>query len=80
MPIQFSETTISDHMSMPPISDERLRTVCKIGQREACCRYITCGQDGFQCAKGAELAAEINRRVEAGRMVARGDNCPGLKH
>lgn len=65
------------------IPEDHLETVCRIGQRAACCRYIvrelaTTGP--YECAKHVQVLREqIDRRHAAGSMVARGDNCEGLK-
>lgn len=58
-------------------TSEYQREVCKIGQGAACCRYLTAGAGGFECAKRGSLSLrlEIDSRVE--RMTAQGDNCDG---
>ena len=58
---------------------EWIRTVCKIGQGHECCRYLTCGPGGFDCAKHTELRAHLDFRVFCENITARGDNCPGLE-
>lgn len=61
------------------IDGEKLQTVCKMGQGYACCRYITAGGGGIECAKLIpELKAQIDHRVAVGAFVARGDNCEGV--
>lgn len=52
-----------------------IKSVCKIGQREKCCRYLIMGQDGFECAKETSLKTTIDLRVNT--MNAQGDNCVG---
>jgi hypothetical protein len=54
--------------------DYRLR-VCKIGQGALCCRYLTAGAGGFECAKRTSLRFTIDGRI--GSMNAKGDNCGG---
>jgi len=55
-----------------------LMTICRIGQREACCRYIIGDASGQHCAKlTPHLKGAIDYRVEQNSMVARGDNCIG---
>ena len=57
------------------MDDKILKDICKMGQGADCCRYITVGPDGFECAKGTTLQATLDQRV--GIMVAKGDNCDG---
>ena len=59
------------------ISEEQWKTVCKPGTRE-CCRFLTCGAGGFECAKLTELRTLLDFRVSQGQMNATGDNCEGL--
>jgi hypothetical protein len=58
---------------------DEVLNVCKMGQGEACCRYLVCGSKGFECAKHGEFMDYLDGRVKAGTMVARGDNCEGKK-
>lgn len=55
-----------------------VEAICLIGKGSACCRYLTMGAGGFECAKHTNLRDTIDRRVEAGSFTARGDNCKGL--
>lgn len=59
------------------IPKETLKNVCKIGQGKDCCRYITCGPNGFECEKHTSLKKTLDNSVS--HMVAKGDNCEGLK-
>ncbi len=53
-----------------------IKEVCKIGQGKDCCRYLTMGPNGFECAKlNLGLMLTIDARVES--MNAKGDNCEG---
>ena len=61
------------------VGDDHARTVCKIGQGAACCRYLTVGAHGFECEKHSRLARILDARVLVGAMVSRGDNCKGIK-
>ena len=63
-------------MAKNSIPSEMLKNTCKIGQGEACCRYITCSQNGFECEKKSALKGVIDSRVLY--MTAKGDNCEGL--
>jgi len=58
------------------IDKERMKEICKIGQRANCCRYLTVDGEGFKCAKNTSWARVIDERVTA--MTAKGDNCEGL--
>jgi len=60
------------------MDDQKIKEVCKLGQKEATCRYLMAGPAGFECAKNTKIArALIDARVEAGDFVAQGDNCDG---
>lgn len=59
------------------ISQIHLNQVCKIGQENECCRYLTVGPQGFQCERHTELRMALDAKVNAGEMVAQGDNCEG---
>lgn len=61
------------------IDEECARSVCKIGQGAACCRYLLLGPLGWNCAKGTTLRRHLDEAVAMRRMVARGDNCEGRK-
>lgn len=65
-------------VDIPPPTDAEVKSLCKIGQGDACCRYLTMGSDGWGCAKlSRELRKQIDERVTAGTMNAKGDNCSG---
>lgn len=61
------------------IDKDTLKNICKIGQNEKCCRYLLCGSNGFECGKHSELKEALDNRVNLNLMVAKGDNCKGLK-
>lgn len=62
------------------IDDTRVRDICKIGQGAECCRFLVGGSQGFECAKHIpSLASHLNMRVLIEDIVARGNNCDGLK-
>jgi hypothetical protein len=56
---------------------DHIKNVCKIGQGNACCRYLTVAPNGWNCEKHSSLKALLDRRVEADTIVAQGDNCEG---
>jgi len=60
-----------------PVDDAHAKTVCKIGQGAACCRYLAMGGNGWSCEKGSNLRYHLDARVAQGTMNARGDNCDG---
>lgn len=57
------------------IADEKLKSVCLLGQGDKTCAFVTCGADGFECAKGTFVESIIRRRLAEGTMRAQGDNC-----
>jgi hypothetical protein len=63
---------------MKSIPKEHLKSICKIGQKGDCCRYIVVDPEiGFACAKLDLLSVAINKNLP--NMVAKSDNCEGLK-
>jgi hypothetical protein len=60
------------------IPESHLKEVCKIGQGNECCRYITVGHMGIQCAKHTGLRRVLDAKVKAGEILAIADNCEGL--
>ena len=55
-----------------------LKEVCKIGQGAQCCKFLTSGPKGFQCAKmDPALATEIAATWHLTQHTAQGDNCKG---
>lgn len=57
---------------------EYIKDVCKFGQGHDCCRYLTCGPNGFECEKLGALKGVIDSRVQY--MTAQADNCEGVKN
>lgn len=53
------------------------KEVCKMGQKQDCCRYLAMSVGGYSCEKHSLLKSYIDRRVMNGGMGARGDNCEG---
>lgn len=57
-----------------------LKEVCKIGQAAECCRYVTCGPNGFECGKlDPRMRFTLDYRVLMEQMTAQGDNCEGVE-
>jgi hypothetical protein len=63
--------------SFDPPDDKWAKQVCKVGQGQDCCRYITMAPDGFSCAKHTGLRGLLDLRAERKAIIARGDNCLG---
>jgi hypothetical protein len=58
---------------------ERVNNICRIGQREKCCRYLGAGAQGFECFKHQpDLKRQVDWRAAHGTMTARADNCEGV--
>lgn len=53
---------------------DHVKNVCKIGRGADCCKYLTVGSNGFECAKLTSLKLAIDRRDN---MNAKSDNCEG---
>ena len=64
---------------MKAVPDGHAHRVCRIGQGNACCRYLVVGSGGFECAKFSSLRQTLDNRVAAGSITAIGDNCDGNK-
>jgi hypothetical protein len=62
------------------ISDNKLRSVCLIGQGDKTCAFLGCGANGFECLKGTGAERFIRQRLANGTIGARGDNCEGNKN
>jgi hypothetical protein len=54
-----------------------IKNVCKIGQGNACCRYLTVAPNGWNCEKLSSLKTYLDNRVTTNSIVAQGDNCEG---
>ena len=59
-------------------TEEHVENVCKLGQGEKTCCYLTTGPNGWSCAKSSSLRQTIDERVASGTMNAKADNCEGL--
>jgi len=62
-----------------PIPDEHFYNVCKPGQGHECCRYVVASSAGIECAKHSSFRTLLDKRVLDENIVARGDNCEGVK-
>ena len=56
---------------------DRVKDICRIGQKADCCKYLMGSVKGFQCAKDPELEGFKDLIDGRDDMVAKGDNCDG---
>lgn len=75
----MSEQHYNKEVSMNVIEDRHLHEICLLTQKEKTCAYLAMGPKGFMCAKGTVFQREIERRIHADTMSAKGDNCGGWK-
>ena len=59
---------------LPPLTDDHVKTVCRLGAGAETCRYLTVGSGGFECGKLSGLRFDIDCKKD---MIAKGDNCEG---
>jgi hypothetical protein len=57
--------------------NDHVKNVCKVGQGNACCRYLVISASGFECVKKTDMKAYLDARVAMETMIARADNCDG---
>lgn len=76
-----SQTELSRQFNSFP-SQGHVENVCKIGQGEASCRYLSVesGSQGtrYSCQKYGELREVIDNRATQGTMRSKGNNCGGM--
>lgn len=72
----MNQQLLPEQRETPP-DDEWTMQVCKRGQGEASCRYLSFSRKGWGCLKLTEEKAYLDGRVAAGTIGARGDNCEG---
>ena len=59
---------------------DHAKNVCKAGQGEECCRYLSSGITGLICLKLDSVFKEkVDERVANGYFIAKSDNCEGIK-
>lgn len=54
------------------LEDNEMKDICRVGQGEGCCAFVTVGADGFQCERFTNVGIMILKRLDAGTMVAKG--------
>jgi len=60
------------------VSQDQLKTICNIQDGAKACRYIVLGVNGFTCVKHTMMKEVLDKMVDEGKMVSKGDNCSGL--
>ena len=60
------------------INKVHLDSICKIGQKENTCRYISLSKIGYICMKKSPAKNKLDEMAAEGDMAARSDNCEGL--
>jgi len=62
-----------------PMDMDYIKSVCKMGAGGGqCCRYLTMGSAGFECANlEPEMKELLDQRADSGQMNAIGKNCNG---
>lgn len=70
----LEETTVPD---LPKLTDSHVMEVCRPGEKDETCRYLTMGAGGWSCEKHSALTYVLDSKVRAGTIVARGNNCEG---
>lgn len=78
----FVTAPSSPQLTMEPqLTAEHIASVCKRGRGELCCRYLMMGPGGWCCAraKGQAWIDQLDERVKAGTIRARGSNCGGCE-
>ena len=58
------------------IPKSHLCSVCKKGQGEKCCRYISLSIKGFVCVKKTPIKEKIDSQISI--FTSKGNNCEGL--
>lgn len=55
------------------MSGDEAKNICRLGQREKCCAFLTCGAQGFTCSRMEyPISMQIMLRLDAGEMNAQG--------
>jgi len=60
------------------LTESHVQNVCKPGQEEKSCRFLSMGGSGFTCLKFSSLTETLNNKVSKGEMTAKGNNCNSL--
>lgn len=63
------------------LTTDQAKEICKVGQGEDCCIYLTMGESGWDCAKSDPFLKEhLYQKWLAGTTNAKGvgdaDDCP----
>jgi len=65
-------------VEQPEMTMEYVKTTCKLGMEESCCRYLCMSSKGWECLKCSSLKETLDERVAKRTMNAKGDNCEGI--
>lgn len=63
-------------MTVQRLTKEFFMETCKMGQGNACCKYLVASRNGLECAKLTIIGPSIDKRTD---MTAKGDNCDGIE-
>ena len=56
------------------LTDEEVKSICKLGQGPECCAFLVVGAKGFECIRMSYPAnSSIFSRLEKGTMNAKGE-------
>jgi hypothetical protein len=72
---QLGDYLLDDKRKIPKA---HLDSVCKIGQKEKTCRYISLSKIGYVCMKHSPAKEQLDKLVIQKRMLAQSDNCNGF--
>lgn len=61
------------------MTDDYVKSACKLGCGKYCCRYLAMDADGWDCLKLTPMRKMLDERVRLGTIRATGDNCVGVK-
>lgn len=62
----------SHFTTLVELTTKEAKEVCRVGQLEKCCAFLTMAPTGWQCVKRDSIAAVIEQRLESGTMKAKG--------
>lgn len=67
------EKVIHEWATEVKLSGDEAKNICKFGQGEHCCAFLTMAPDGFECIRMSyPLNGTIFSRLDAGTMNAKG--------
>jgi hypothetical protein len=72
---QLGDYLLDENRKIPKA---HLAAVCKIEQKEKCCRYISLSEIGYVCMKKSPAKEKLDQLAKDEKMSASDDNCEGL--